>query len=1127
MGCHTDPLGDRTGGAEFDERMGRAVQIFDSPPAGSVLLCHGRIGTMKCLLCLLSFVTFATTCIADSVSYVRVHRPLLEEHVKLAPEGMADRLRTVRTLFQQAGCPQLLEQEVPGQRSPNVICILPGDEQGTIIVGASSDYAPEKADAPAHWGALVMLPLLVESLVPVPHRLTLMLIAFTGHEPGMRGATWYVSQLTEVQRKTIRAMVDLENLGKTPAVYALGQPDRALATWLHVAANSVRLSDPRQVNATRASPPLESGVPAAKDRDPWTDDQAFEQERIPAITLQSATPAVLNAPRQDTPDSLTGAGFDMDAYEDTYRLVCVYVLYLDRNLGRPLVEPGIYAGKIIDTAGVFPTSPIDVSVKIDRFSTPGEINRYELVLRQSGQEGLAEALANENDKGSYRFGLNLAYSVKMVALEDSGKGPYVFLVATRPKRMAGTARDYRFTVIKLNLDTKGVGDGVFYNTAAVRFNKKHELEIEDFGSQPDEMRNVRLEQPAVPTSTVTTTASATSVVPVTPGQIPAVSVRSPGLASPDERQATDSAKPGLATAEAATTPTFHAKAQLVQVDIVVTDQEGRPVSGLQQADFTVLEDGKAQEIRAFEIHLPLAKQAGAAKEPQAQVDLPPHTYTNRAVSPVEDTVSILLLDLLNTQVSDQAYARKQTLEFLKTLPSGRRIAMFVLANKLVMVQEFTGDSGTLVAAAQKVMNDRSLVLTTESERQQFQGSTEAVGRMAAPGVNTPGAPAGALNNVQSGGDVDFGSAQHRERSNAFMEANRTSQRVSMTLNALSGLARAVSGYPGRKNLVWLSGSFPIRLKPGGVDLYRMNSANPSSGTGLASTPDFRAEVRNTTTALATARVAVYPIDVRGLQTAGVDIVVGAAESASFSGTDNPGAFTQNLNGQSEIRFSERSSMKEVAQQTGGEVLPGNDVRGAIGRAIDDGSTYYTVAYTPAKDDADPQFRNIEIKLNRSGLKSAYRPGYYPNANHDAPAPRAHPLIVAMQPGMPPSTGIPLTVELLLPDDINRKVRLNYTIDIRDINFADTAEHRKRAVLDCVAVAFTLQGTPAGQVSNTWDATLPIADYESALRSGLLMSQELDLPPGRYGLRLGVMDRGSQRIGTLDVPLAEVAKEVKK
>jgi len=208
----------------------------------------------------------------------------------------------------------------------------------------------------------------------------------------------------------------------------------------------------------------------------------------------------------------------------------------------------------------------------------------------------------------------------------------------------------------------------------------------------------------------------------------------------------------------------------------------------------------------------------------------------------------------------------------------------------------------------------------------------------------------------------------------------------------------------------------------------------------------------------------------------------------------------------------------VAEQTGGEVLEGNDVRRAIGKALDDGSTYYTLAYTPPADDSNTQFRKIEVKLNRSGVKLAYRPGYYSDANPDTPAQRAHPLIVAMQPGMPQSTVIPLTVEVLPPDGTSKKTRINYTIDIRGIDFTDTAEHRKRAVIDCIAVAFTQAGMPAGQISNAMDATLGPADYESAQRTGLVVKQELDLPPGKYNLRMGVMDRGSQKIGTLDVPL---------
>jgi VWFA-related protein len=401
--------------------------------------------------------------------------------------------------------------------------------------------------------------------------------------------------------------------------------------------------------------------------------------------------------------------------------------------------------------------------------------------------------------------------------------------------------------------------------------------------------------------------------------------------------------------------------------------------------------------------------------------------------------------------------------------------------------------------------------------------------VATPGINAPGAPAGALSNLSSGssGSLDLGNAQARQRSNASFEADRTSERVFTTLSALSALARAVSSYPGRKNLIWLSGSFPVRLNPTAADNNQLSLGGTSQTNGLQNAPNFPGELRAAATSLATARIAVYPMDVRGIQTGGVDIAISAAESASFAGTDKPGAFKDNMNTQSATRFEEHSAMQEMADQTGGELLNGNDVRRAIGRAIEDGATYYAIAYTPTKSDEGQQFRKIEVKLNRKGVKMAYRPGYFPNGKMDAQQAKTHPLIVAMQPGVPPSTVIPLTVEVLPPDGGNKKTRITYTIDIRGIEFADTPEHRKRAVIDCIAVAFTKEGAPAGQTSNTLDATLPLADYEAALKSGLVVPQELELPPGQYVLRLGVMDHASQKIGTLDAPLAVVAMAAAK
>ena len=377
-----------------------------------------------------------------------------------------------------------MEQQVPGQEVPNLMCILPGKEEGTLVVGASSDYRSPDAMTSDGWSTLTALPLLAESLSLVPHRFTLMFIAFTEHQNGMQGASWYVSQLTDAQRKSIRAMVNLNSLGKAPPVFTMAQSDNTLATWLQVAAQALRIPIPAQVDASTANSPPHLGLRSVKEENLWANATPFQQQLVPAIALRSGTSAT---------------AFDIDAYEDTYRLMCAYVLYLDSNLGRPLVEPGIYSGKIVDTAGIFPTSPIvDVSVKIDRFSTTGELNRYESILGKGGQDGLADALDEQNDEGNFRFGQSLVYGVKMVALQSSDKKPYILLVAPRVRRPPKYSREYRFTVIKLTLDGTGSGDGFFYNTAKLRFNKQHELIIEDFGSTPDAVEHVRLDQPALP-----------------------------------------------------------------------------------------------------------------------------------------------------------------------------------------------------------------------------------------------------------------------------------------------------------------------------------------------------------------------------------------------------------------------------------------------------------------------------------------------------------------------------------------------------------------------------------------------------------------------------------------------------
>jgi hypothetical protein len=127
------------------------------------------------------------------------------------------------------------------------------------------------------------------------------------------------------------------------------------------------------------------------------------------------------------------------------------------------------------------------------------------------------------------------------------------------------------------------------------------------------------------------------------------------------------------------------------------------------------------------------------------------------------------------------------------------------------------------------------------------------------------------------------------------------------------------------------------------------------------------------------------------------------------------------------------------------------------------------------------------------------------------------LAAAMQPGLPQSTMLLITLRLAPPDATNKGLRIDYSIDFGGVDFDDAPDNRKRALLDCMAVALDGNGNIAGQVANTMDATLRPQEFQSLQRTGLPMHQELVLPPGTYDLRVGVLDRASQRIGTVNVP----------
>ena len=346
--------------------------------------------------------------------------------------------------------------------------------------------------------------------------------------------------------------------------------------------------------------------------------------------------------------------------------------------------------------------------------------------------------------------------------------------------------------------------------------------------------------------------------------------------------------------------------------------------------------------------------------------------------------------------------------------------------------------------------------------------------MPATPSNLPASASAGVAAAQTDAQGTTGFVSQRTATSSRMESTRSDQRTTMTLDALDAISRAVSGFPGRKNLVWLSGSFKIRLRPSEstvLGVAERTTEAASAVSDLTSNFSYQQAIRHLTTMMAEARIAVYPIDVRGLRTGGVAIGVGSESSRSMVDVGNTDNFNNTLNSQSNSRFGEYGSMLDLADQTGGHVFINNDVRGSIARSMEDGARYYTIAYTPEKSTDEKSFRRVDVKMNHGTAILAYRPGYYPTASQELKQSGAHRLAAAMLPGLPQSTMLLVTLKVAPPDSTSKAVRIDYSIDLSGIDFNDAANSGKRAVLDCMAIALDQHGNIAGQVANTMDATL--------------------------------------------------------
>lgn len=529
--------------------------------------------------------------------------------------------------------------------------------------------------------------------------------------------------------------------------------------------------------------------------------------------------------------------------------------------------------------------------------------------------------------------------------------------------------------------------------------------------------------------------------------------------------------------------TLHASARAVRIEVVVTDNHGHAIHGLKADDFDVQEDGQPQTIQAFEeIHPNPADQTATPTQ------LPPNTFTNGNKVKLNGAMTILLLDGLDTRLEYQAFARSELLKYLDNAQLEGPIAIFALDTQLRLIQGFTTD----IEVLRRAVHLRDKLIQT------VYGS--------------------------NGG----GYVVHRFR-------------TEILTRAMGDLGKYLAGFPGRKNLMWFTGSVPTYSYDDGTYL----------GGALHDSESITADYAQAAQILQLGEVAVYPIDAEGLRT-------NPAFSASQRGVPSIGQISSFGTGQA----TKHQDLEDVAQATGGRAFYNtNGLHQAIAEVVETGSNYYTLLYTPTNHFWDGNFRKLKVTLPGSSARVEYRHGYYaltdvgpatsaPRAtsarrqltNHDPGTFAKAMQLGAIDPGTlvfqiqvdAPSAidqlakGAPAPPDNFLEprfrDKPFRTLSVHYTVPAKQLQIAPLPSGSLQGSVEFVALILDEKGALVNSEEGTVEMNLRPETYAGLLSGCMHFPLSIAVPvKGNYFLRVGVRDISSSRSGALELSTGDVQR----
>ena len=522
---------------------------------------------------------------------------------------------------------------------------------------------------------------------------------------------------------------------------------------------------------------------------------------------------------------------------------------------------------------------------------------------------------------------------------------------------------------------------------------------------------------------------------------------------------------------------FRVTTRLVVVNVVVHDKKGAPVAGLTRDDFTVSDGGREEKISVFSV-----ERRGAMQGPREP--LSPNVFSNRMARQggIPTSVAAILLDGSGTTFEDLAYARQQLIEFLSQLQPQDRVALYAFGSRLSIVQDFTSDPSPLLEALRQHQNPTA----------------------GAPGTG----PQHAAADIPRQGLSGSASAAATRLDTTMFDLVHTRSgdyRKLDLLDALAAIANHLSGLPGRKSLIWLTGAVPF---PQSLPV-QFSLGHPGAG---GSNPLVEEKVRQTILALNQADVALFPVDSRGLFT-----------NPDFK-AENEGRvpYERGARGRLDSMTLQIQLMAYWGQETGGRAFYNtNDLRSAMRRALDDSEITYTLGYYPSHGQWDGRYRSIKVRVNVPGVEVRHRRGYFTSPAPAASVKTKNRMAMLKQAASSPleATGVGVMVRLTPfkgPTGAH-KLEIDISPDLNDLVFQQV-NGRWTGLFDVLAGQYSKQGKSLGGTTKSLSENLTNATYQEIMRKGLTMTFYQDVARRAEEVRVVVRDGLSGSTGSVKIPL---------